>query len=143
MAFQYRIVNLFDLCIAAALAASFYGNASLVKFLVVHGLLGAYLGCRQANPKLALVRGLLASLVLTAMIGVVVETHLLGQAIAQNRIDGYPIFEDGIVVELFLVLPISFAIYGSIGAFVAAAAAIVGQKLRGFVDNAVGQSASS
>lgn len=143
MAFQYRIVNLFDLCIAAALAASFYGNASLVGFLVVQGLFGGYVGGRQANPKLAVVRGLLASLALTAMIGVVVETYTLGEAIAQNRISGYPIFEDGIVVELFLFLPISFVIYGGIGAFVAGTAAIVGQSLRRCVDNAVRKSSSS
>ncbi|WP_147274278.1 hypothetical protein [Bremerella cremea] len=48
MSTQYRTTTLFKLCFASALAATFYGNASILWFVMLQSLLGAYVGAGKA-----------------------------------------------------------------------------------------------
>ncbi|WP_147274277.1 hypothetical protein [Bremerella cremea] len=65
------------------------------------------------------------------------QIHSYSEAIEFHRTTGYPIFEDGVVMELLVMLPTLFLIYGSIGAVVAILSSLVGQHMREFVMNTV------
>lgn len=129
-AFRFRIIHLFDACLATALAAWVVVNPSLVHLLLVQAIIGLGVGWWQRNLPAAAKWGLVASFSLTALIGLFWEVDYFRYRLEVYHSEGIPIFEDGPVIELVSFPLIGLGLYGGIGCVVGGIAGALGHTLR-------------